>query len=165
MNVNFGELSNPQLDTLILCPIAGVLSQSSTPMILIDFSNSAMQNIFPSFEEYSTSVPESSAVRQTTFPKHRVQDSLGGQTVFWHLGHSGMTNLPFFNSDSKTLMVQVSKPLRMLQPQTCFVRGPPLGAPSVFFLIFPVVVLRFRKPGQCLLPQVGGLRQSVLRGG
>ena len=139
--MNFGDLSNPQLEILIFCPIIGVLSQYNAPMILIEFSNSAIQNILPSFDEYSTSMPGSFTVRQTVFPKHCVQDSFGGQITFWHFGHSGMTNLPFFNSASKMLMTLISKPLKMLQPQTCFVRDQSLGFQSVFSPIFPVTAL------------------------
>ena len=139
--MNFGELSNPHLETLIFCPITGGSLQSNVPMILIEFSNSAIQNILPSFDEYSMSVPGSFTVRQTVFPKHCVQDSLGGQTTFWHFGHSGMTNLPLFNSASKMLITLISKPLKMLQPQTCFVRGRPLDFRSVFSPIFPATAL------------------------
>lgn len=139
--MNFGELSNPQLKTLIFCPIAGVLVHSNAPMILIAFSNSTMQNNLPSFDEYSTSTPGSSAVRQTVFPKHRVQDSLGGQTTFWHFGHSGMTNLPLFNSASKIFMIPIPEQLRMLRQRTCFVLSRSLGFLFVFFLTFPVTAL------------------------
>lgn len=139
--MNFGELSNPQLKTLIFCPITGVLVHSNAPMILTSFSNSTIQNNLPSFDEYSMSTPGSSTVRQTVFPKHRVQDSPGGQTTFWHFGHSGMTNLPLFNSASKILMIPIPEQLRMLRQRTCFVLDRSLGFLFVFFLTFPVTAL------------------------